>query len=116
MILLALLTVAAPFVGWEASGRTMPHDEIVLIGLSCLTFACAVHDAALEACLKATRFSGGARPRIPPLRLPGDDGSDAIAPSKRPAGPTHWQGAPAFAAAHYGGASAAPDDPRLYEA
>ena len=80
IVLLGLLTIGPPFVGWEVSGRTMPHDELVLIGMSCLTLACAVHDAALRACLHATSFGGGEAPRLRPLRLPGDDEGGAAPP------------------------------------
>ncbi|KOO29790.1 hypothetical protein Ctob_013104, partial [Chrysochromulina tobinii] len=47
LVLLALLTTIPAFVVWEESGRTLPHDEVILIGMVCLQIAFIVHGATL---------------------------------------------------------------------
>ena len=68
LVLLALLTTIPAFVVWEESGRTLPHDEVILIGMVCLQIAFVVHGATLRTCMRLARVSDA--DELPPLQLP----------------------------------------------
>jgi hypothetical protein len=55
--LLALLTTIPAFVVWEESGRTLPHDEVILIGMICLQIAFIVHGATLRTCVRPSHVA-----------------------------------------------------------
>ena len=57
LVLLALLTTIPAFLVWEESGRTLPHDEVILIGMICLQIAFIVHGATLRTCMRPAHVS-----------------------------------------------------------
>ena len=103
LVLLALLTTIPAFVVWEESGRTLPHDEVILIGMVCLQIAFIVHGATLRTCMRLAHVSDA--DEMPPLQVPpgntrgrdvpGNEGAPLLDTGPEPSKGTRHRRAPA---------------------